>query len=118
MQGPDQVLPRLIFFQTSIRVMAWIKPFCNFKLGVGVACAREPIIIYGSRKRSRSQHTVRDWVAANITTRKGLAGVKPRRFEFWLFNVLNMKPQDTFHDLFLGIGAVSQFWEEWRHLVS
>jgi hypothetical protein len=101
----------------SIRVMAWIKPFRSFKLGVGAAYAWEPIIIFGGPKRSRSQHTVRDWVAAKITTRRGLAGVKPRRFAFWLFNVLNMKPQDTFHDLFLGSGAVSQFWGEWRLLV-
>ncbi len=70
--------------------MSWIKPFCGFKLGVGVACARKPIIIYGGRKRSRSQHIVRDWVATNVTRRKGMAGVTPRRFAFWLFNVLNM----------------------------
>lgn len=29
------------------RVMAWVKPFCSFKPGVGVAYAWEPVIVAG-----------------------------------------------------------------------
>jgi transposase-like protein len=100
----------------DVRVMAWVKPFSSFKPGVGVAYAWEPVIVRGGRRRSRDQRTVRDWLAASITMRAGLAGVKPRHFAFWLFTVLNMQPQDTLADLFPGSGAVSQAWEDWRQL--
>ncbi|KKM25473.1 hypothetical protein LCGC14_1594680, partial [marine sediment metagenome] len=66
--------------------MSWVKPFCIFKPGVGVAYAWEPILVSGGRKRPRSKPTVRDWVSANITLKKGLVGVKPEAFCFWLFD--------------------------------
>jgi hypothetical protein len=99
----------------DVRVMAWVKPFCSFRPGVGVAYAWEPVIVRGGRRRTREQETVRDWVSVNITLRRGLTGVKPDEFCFWLFAVLNMVPGDEFVDLFLGSGAVSRAWERWRH---
>jgi hypothetical protein len=93
--------------------MAWVKPFCVFKPGVGVAYAWEPVIVQGGRKRIRIQPTVRDWVPVNITLRRGLVGVKPDAFSFWLFEVFNMQPDDEFHDLFPGSGAVTCAWEQW-----
>jgi hypothetical protein len=99
----------------GVRVMSWVKPFCSFKPGVGVAYAWEPVIVKGGRKRDREQPTVRDWVSANITLKKGLSGVKPIEFSFWLFEVLNLEPSDEFTDMYPGSGAVSKAWEIYKN---
>lgn len=110
-------------FTKEIRLGMWFKPFCSFKPGVPVAYAYEPVIFHSSRARTREQDTVRDWieapaVKANITLRKGLSGVKPQAFSFWLFEVLNMQPEDEFFDLFPGSGAVTEAWEVFRRSKS
>lgn len=108
-------LPAILqYCPSDVRIMAWVKPFCSFKPGVGVAYAWEPVIVWGGRKRTRGQITVRDFVSANITLRRGLAGAKPDAFCFWLFDVLNMNPTDDFHDIFPGSGAVTAAWERWQ----
>lgn len=91
----------------AVRVMAWVKPFCSFKPGVNPAYAWEPVLVCGGRKRTRDQATVRDWVAANITLRRGLSGAKPEAFCWWLFDVLGVESGDTLCDLFPGTGAVT-----------
>ena len=99
----------------DVRVMAWVKPFAIFKPNVNPAYAWEPVIVRGGRQpRDRSEPTVRDWVSANITLKRGLVGVKPDAFCFWLFEVLGLFPDDTFVDLFPGSGAVTRAWEYWR----
>ena len=98
----------------GVRVMAWVKPFCSYKPGVNPAYAWEPVIVCGGRRRTRQQDTVRDWVAANITLRRGFCGAKPAEFCYWLFDVLGMEPEDEFADLFPGSGAVTAAWEAWR----
>jgi len=95
----------------STRIMAWVKPFAVFKPNVNPAYAWEPVLVSGGRKRGRDVPTVRDWVSANITLRKGLVGAKPEAFCFWLFEVLNMQPGDDFVDLFPGTGIVGTCWE-------
>lgn len=95
----------------DVRVMAWVKPFCIFKPGVPVAYAWEPVIVRGGRKKTREDPTVRDWVSANITLKRGLTGVKPETFCRWLFDVLGLQRGDTFVDLFPGSGAVTAVWE-------
>lgn len=97
----------------DVRVMAWVKPFCSFKPNVPVAYAWEPVIVKIGRSRTREQPTVRDWVSANITLKRGLVGAKPAAFCFWLFEVLNAVPGDEFVDLFPGSGAVQQAWDVW-----
>ena len=104
----------LSYCPSDVRVMAWVKPFASFKPNVNPAYAWEPVIVRGGRKRGRGVPTVRDWVSANITLRRGLSGAKPETFSFWLFEVLGMTAGDEFHDLFPGSGAVSQAWERWR----
>lgn len=96
------------------RVMAWVKPFASFKPGVGVAYAWEPIVVRGGRKRERTQRTVRDWCAANITLKKGFAGAKPASLIWWILDVLNAKPSDEIHDVFHGSGAVTAAIDAWR----
>ncbi len=98
----------------DVRVMAWVKPFASFKPGVRVAYAWEPVIVRGSPKGTREQHTVRDWIASNITLQRGFPGAKPEAFCCWLFEVLNLTADDEFHDLFPGSGAVSRAWSNWR----
>lgn len=102
----------------DVRVMAWVKPFCAFKVNVNPAYAWEPVIVRGGRKRTRQQPTVRDWVSANITLKKGLAGAKPEAFSRWLMEVLNVQAGDEFHDLFPGTGAVSAVAQQYCAPVS
>lgn len=96
------------------RIMAWVKPFASFKPNVGVAYCWEPIIVYGGRPRTREQPTVRDYVSANITLMKGVPGAKPPGFCRWIFEVLNLQPEDEFVDLFPGSGCVWAEWEKFR----
>ena len=98
----------------DVRVMAWVKPFAVFKPNVNPAYRWEPVIVRGGRKRTREQDTVRDWVAANITLRRGMVGVKPDDFSFWLFEVLNLRPGDQLDDIFPGTGAITRAWEKWQ----
>jgi hypothetical protein len=105
---------------SDIRVMAWVKPFAVYKPGVGVAYAWEPVIVHGGRKRTRNQPTIKDWVSANITLRKGLVGAKPENFALWLCEVFNAREGDTLDDLFPGTGIVGRCWERFitEHPVS
>lgn len=99
----------------SARVMAWVKPFASFKPGVGVAYAWEPIIVYGGRRRTRQQSTVRDWTAVNITLKRGFRGAKPDKLILWLLDVLNADPSiDQVDDLFPGSGAVTNVIRAWK----
>lgn len=96
------------------RVAAWVKPFAAFKPNVTVAYAWEPVIFRGGRKRPRTMPTVRDWVSSCITLKKGCPGAKPEAFCLWLFDLLNMKPQDELVDLFPGSGSVQNAWKQFR----
>jgi hypothetical protein len=96
------------------RVMAWVKPFAVFKPNVNPAYAWEPVVVHGGRSQGRDVPTVRDWVAESITLQRGLVGVKPDGFSYWLFSVLGLYPDDVFHDLYPGTGAVTEAWESWR----
>lgn len=105
-----QILP---LCPNDARVMAWVKPFASFKPNVNPAYAWEPVIVWGGRPFTREQDTVRDWVACNITLRRGFVGAKPEAFCWWLFDVLNMRADDDFEDVFPGSGAVTKAWESW-----
>lgn len=96
----------------DVRVCSWVKPFAIFKPNVGLAYAWEPIILRGGRKITREQDTVRDWVSANITLKRGLTGAKPKDFSMWLFRALNIQKGDTLTDIFPGTGAVTAAFRE------
>lgn len=99
----------------DVRVMAWVKPFAVFKPNVNPAYTWEPVIVRGGRPRTRKQDTVRDWVAAGITLKRGMVGVKPDTFSYWMFEVLNLIPGDTMDDLYPGTGAITNAWGRWQH---
>jgi hypothetical protein len=40
--------------------------------------------------------------------------MKPQEFCWWLFDLLGVKPDDDFVDLFHGSGAVKRAWESYR----
>jgi len=94
------------------RVGAWVKPFAIFKPNVNPAYAWEPVIFRGGRKRSRIEPTVRDWVSANITLRRGLTGAKPREFCRWIFDLLGANADDELTDIFPGSNAIMTAWGE------
>ena len=97
----------------DVRVAAWVKPFAAFKANVTRAWAWEPVIFRFHRPRTREQDTWRDFVAEPIAMRRGFPGAKPDKFCFWVFEGLNLKPQDQFDDLFPGSGAVTEAWAKW-----
>jgi hypothetical protein len=103
----------------DVRVGSWVKPFASFKPNVNPAYAWEPVIFRGGRERGkawrleRGAYTVRDWVSAEITLKRSCPGAKPDRFCWWVFDLLGMEPNDEFHDLFPGSGAVGRAWQEW-----
>lgn len=103
----------------DVRLGVWVKPFCSFKPNVNPAYAFEPVIWCSARKRTREQDTVRDWVSVSITLKKGLTGAKPGAFCYWLFELLNMQPEDEFVDMFPGTGRVSEAWAIYkRHRIG
>jgi hypothetical protein len=107
--------PILALCPDDVRVCGWFKPFASFKPGVNPAYAWEPIIVSGGRKLGKDVPTVRDWVSANITLKRGVSGAKPASFCFWLFEFVGLRPDDEFTDLFPGSGAVTRAWEQWKN---
>jgi hypothetical protein len=100
----------------TVRVMAWVKPFCSWKPSVNPAYAWEPVIVCGGRTTTyrNGGTTTRDYIAAPMAMRRGLVGVKPDPFCFWLFAVLGLRADDELVDLFPGSGAVDRAWERYR----
>lgn len=97
----------------DVRVCAWVKPFASFKPGVNPAYCWEPVIVRGCRKRGRDVPTVRDYLSANITLRRGFQGAKPDAVCFWIFALLGIEEGDEFVDLFPGSGAVGRAYAKW-----
>lgn len=97
---------------TDARVSAWVKPFASFKPGVNPAYCWEPVIWRGGRtakeRGGREALTVKDFVSANITLKKGLSGAKPEAFCRWLFDLLGLRPGDELVDLFPGTGIMGE----------
>lgn len=100
------------------RVLAWVKPFASFKPGVNPGYCWEPVIMWGGRKRGKDVPTVRDYISCNITLQRGFKGAKPESFCFWIFEVLGMRHDDEFEDVFPGSGAVARAWSKWRGQIS
>lgn len=105
------------------RCAAWVKPFAVFRPGQRVAYAWEPVLWWGGRpKKTKQELTVRDWVAVSPPVFTGKAkgatkGQKPYEFCTWMFEMLGMEPEDEFHDLFPGSGAVGTAWAAWRRQI-
>jgi hypothetical protein len=92
----------------DVRVGSWVKPFAVFKPNVNPAYAWEPVIFRGGRRGDRSRDTVRDWLAKEITLKKGLVGAKPAAFCRWCLDLLGWQSGDTVDDLFPGTGVMGE----------
>jgi hypothetical protein len=93
----------------TARVGAWVKPFCSYKKHVSPAYAWEPVIFQTAKKHDIANNTVRDWLAENITLKRGLTGAKPAAFCEWILDLLGFDhTQDTLDDLFPGTGIMGQ----------
>jgi hypothetical protein len=102
-------------YPDGVRVGAWVKPFAIYKPGVNPGYCWEPVIFRPlPRKRLRTDNTVRDFVSANVTLRRGVSGAKPDAFCHWLFSLAGLQDDDEFVDLFPGSGAVTRALEAWR----
>lgn len=105
----------LPLLESDTRIAAWVKPFASFKPGVNPAYTWEPVLFRTNRKRIRTEPTIRDHISANITLKKGLVGAKPEAFAFWLFNLLGMKDDDEFLDLFPGpLNTMTNHFNKWK----
>jgi len=102
----------LSYAPAGARVGAWVKPFASFKPGVNPAYAWEPVLFVSARPGRRDIPTVRDWVSANITLKKGLAGAKPPPFCRWIFDLIGAQSGDVFSDLYPGTGIVGAMFDE------
>jgi DNA modification methylase len=98
----------------DVRIAAWVKPFCIFKKGVRPAYAWEPVIFRGGRNKNHpppekggKQTTPKDYLACNITLKKGLTGAKPEAFCEWVLDLLNVQVGDVIDDVFPGTGGFS-----------
>jgi hypothetical protein len=100
----------------GVRIAAWVKSFASFKPGVNPAYAWEPVLFKTANRSDRTAPTVPDFVSCPITLKRGLVGAKPEGFCFWLFDLLGAHPDDEFHDLYPGSGAVQRAWDRWREL--
>ena len=99
---------------SDIRIAAWVKTFCAFKVNVNPAYAWEPVVFRGGRKRGRDKATVRDWHSCQIAIKRGLVGAKPESFCYWIFELLGMQKGDELVDLFPGTGAVTVAWRKFN----
>jgi hypothetical protein len=95
----------------NARVAAWVKPFASWKPSHRVQYTWEPVLFVPVRPRgSKSVPSVRDYVSANITIRKGTHGAKPEAFVRWIFDLLGATSDDTMDDLYPGTGIVGTMW--------
>lgn len=97
----------------DVRIGAWVKPFHVYKKGVRPAYAWEPLIYRGGRNKNHPPPlkggmatTPKDFVAANITLKKGLTGAKPEPFCAWVLDLLNVAAYDVLDDLYPGTGSM------------
>ncbi len=90
------------------RIGAWVKPFAAFKANVNPAYAWEPVIWRGGRRGDRTRDTVRDWLAKEITLKRGLTGAKPEAFCRWVLDLLGYIEGDELEDLFPGTGVMGR----------
>ena len=97
-----------------VRMGIWVKNFCSFKPGVNPAYAWEAVYFKCLRPNRRDEQTVRNWVMAPITLKKGCPGAKPLEFSRWIFELCGLRPEDEFVDLYPGSGAVSEAWNGFK----
>lgn len=95
---------------SDVNIGAWCKTFHQIRPG-DPQKTWEPVIYRGGRKEKRNQYC-RDWLAC-LPGRNEFIGSKPRKFAFWLFDLIGARRGDTLDDLFPGAYGISSAWAEW-----
>lgn len=129
MKGLWDIIP-MVPKSWKCRIAAWVKPYVGspyMNLMKRPMYSWEPVIFRGGRPLSAKQ-SIHDWIMCNNLCAEpgrktgksnkvsaGLPGAKPNEFCYWLFELLNMNPQDEFVDLFPGTGRVMRAWETYRN---
>lgn len=98
---------------SRVRIAAWVKPFATWKPTVRVAYSWEPVLFVTPRV-ARGAKTW-DSYRGNPVMGQTVRGSKSREFCGWMFGLIGLEPDDEFHDLFPGSGAVTDAWDWWRH---
>jgi hypothetical protein len=112
MSASSPSLGYLLSLAPEARVAAWVKPFCSWKPTHRVQYSWEPVLFVPARpKGTKGRASVRDFVSANITTRRGTHGAKPDAFCDWILDLIGAEPADHLDDLFPGSGAVGLAWD-------
>src|ERR1039458_10235283 len=112
------------------RICQWSKTFSAFRKGVRPAYAWEPIIVHGGRNPPEHRHAPPDkggkqttpkdfcevWeppdgIFERITMKKGLTGAKPEAVCNAILDWLNVLPEDTVDDLYVGTGVMGRVLE-------
>lgn len=105
----------MLGFAPHARIAAWVKPFASWKPGVNPAYAWEPVLfVPPDRTRLRDVQTIRDWHPAPITMMKGLPGAKPLSFCRWVLDLIDVRPDDEFVDVFPGTDIMATALTELR----
>lgn len=116
--NPSDLRFYLPLFPESVRVAAWCKTWHRMRPLVSVQYSWEPVIFSGGRAIKRRNPFIRDWVKASITMNITVKGAKPDEFCYWIFQMLGLQPDDEFHDLFPGSGAVTSAWNTYKNQPS
>ena len=111
LRSMQEIIPLL---PADARIASWCKPFASFKPGTNPAYTWEPVAYKSARPGRRDIKTVKDHLSESITLKKGLAGAKPVRFCWWVFDLLGAERGDTLHDLYPGTGIVTACWDEFN----
>lgn len=111
-------LPTIMgYCPSDVLVLAWVKPNTAPPMGDGRCYTWEPVILRGGRKPAMptAMHLVANVEQYTYREKpKGyVVGAKPMAFCHWLFASAGLGPDDEFHDLFPGSGAVTQAWKAW-----
>ena len=72
-------------------------------------CESKPVRIKGHRGVA----SVRDYIVANITMKKGTHGAKPDTFNDWILDLIGYQVGDTLDDLFPGTGGMGEAVKRW-----
>ena len=105
----------LMLCPTGVRVGVWYRSNSEHPGNRGTWWwSWEPVVFWPARppevptRDMLSHHKEQGFLGSTIP------GQKPKAVCEWIFRLLGLQPDDDFHDLYPGSGAVAHAWEGWR----
>lgn len=102
---------------TGVRVLAWCRTSTPWR-PVGIQYGWEPVILYGGRRKNKTDGFVRDFMCNGDQADVAFTGAKPYSFCAWIFECLGARFGDNLVDMFPGSGAVGRAWDQWSRQQS